>query len=56
MTGRYFADCNEALPSPAANSNHEAARLWHISDAMIKGIPLFFPVPPPNEEETDDPT
>jgi hypothetical protein len=35
VTGRYFADCNEALPSPAATSNREAARLWHISEAMI---------------------
>ncbi|GJN09313.1 hypothetical protein PR202_ga27310 [Eleusine coracana subsp. coracana] len=55
VTGRYFADCNEALPSPAATSNHEAARLWQISEAMIHctnrpkstclgaGIPLLFP-------------
>jgi hypothetical protein len=35
VTGRYFADCNEALPSSAATSNHEAARLWHMSEAMI---------------------
>lgn len=35
VSGRYFADCNEALPSPAATNRHEAARLWRISEAMI---------------------
>nr|CAB3504868.1 unnamed protein product [Digitaria exilis] len=47
MSGRYFADCNEALPSPAATSRHEAARLWRISEAMINAHshddPLLFP-------------
>ena len=34
VSGRYFADCNEALPSPAATNRHEAARLWRISEAL----------------------
>ncbi|KAL6648916.1 hypothetical protein ACP70R_013140 [Stipagrostis hirtigluma subsp. patula] len=37
VSGRYFADCNEALPSPAATNRHEAARLWRVSEAMIDG-------------------
>jgi retinol dehydrogenase-12 len=37
VSGRYFADCNEALPSPAATDRHEAARLWRVSEAMIDG-------------------
>lgn len=35
VSGRYFADCNEAAPSPAATSAPEAARLWRASEAMI---------------------
>ncbi|KAF0916174.1 hypothetical protein E2562_000767 [Oryza meyeriana var. granulata] len=35
VSGRYFADCNETLPSPAASNRHEAARLWQISEAML---------------------
>ncbi|KAG2543991.1 hypothetical protein PVAP13_9NG783900 [Panicum virgatum] len=37
VSGRYFADCNEALPSPAATNRHEAARLWRISEAIVDG-------------------
>ncbi|KAM0888881.1 hypothetical protein ACQ4PT_028060 [Festuca glaucescens] len=37
VSGRYFADCNEALPSPAAASPREASRLWQASEAMISG-------------------
>uniref|UniRef100_A0ACD5TTE3 Uncharacterized protein n=1 Tax=Avena sativa TaxID=4498 RepID=A0ACD5TTE3_AVESA len=37
VSGRYFADCNEAMPSPAASSRSEAARLWQASEAMISG-------------------
>ncbi|XP_037427525.1 short-chain dehydrogenase TIC 32 B, chloroplastic-like [Triticum dicoccoides] len=33
VSGRYLADCNEALPSPAAESRSEAARLWQASEA-----------------------
>ncbi|RLN39480.1 hypothetical protein C2845_PM01G01180 [Panicum miliaceum] len=44
VSGRYFADCNEALPSPAATNRHEAERLWRISEAIIDGsAPLTFP-------------
>jgi retinol dehydrogenase-12 len=35
VSGRYFADCNEALPSPAATNRHEAERLWQISESML---------------------
>ncbi|KAM3262474.1 hypothetical protein ACQJBY_052915 [Aegilops geniculata] len=35
VSGRYLADCNEALPSPAAASRSEAARLWQASEDMI---------------------
>ncbi|XBH58931.1 hypothetical protein VPH35_080279 [Triticum aestivum] len=35
VSGRYLADCNEALPSPAAASRSEAARLWKASEDMI---------------------
>ena len=37
VSGRYLADCNEALPSPAAASRREAARLWQASEDMISG-------------------
>ena len=56
VTGRYFADCNEALPSPAATGSVEAERLWQISEAMVdcsrtrsshqpSDIPLLFSGP-----------
>ncbi|CAL4937292.1 unnamed protein product [Urochloa decumbens] len=50
VSGRYFADCNEALPSPAATNRHEAQRLWQISEAMIDAQQhhhdlLLFPPP-----------
>jgi retinol dehydrogenase-12 len=43
VSGHYFADCNEALPSPAAASRRQAARLWEASEAMISGggIPVL---------------
>lgn len=63
VSGRYFADCNEALPSPAATDRQEAARLWRISeaiadarhhhhhdrsaDAAAAAALLLAPVPPP---------
>ncbi|URD77348.1 KR domain [Musa troglodytarum] len=34
VSGRYFADCNEASPSPLASRAHEAAQLWRASDSM----------------------
>uniref|UniRef100_M8BUX5 Retinol dehydrogenase 14 n=1 Tax=Aegilops tauschii TaxID=37682 RepID=M8BUX5_AEGTA len=35
VSGRYLADCNEALTSSAAASRSEAARLWQSSEDMI---------------------
>ncbi|XP_037423531.1 short-chain dehydrogenase TIC 32 B, chloroplastic-like [Triticum dicoccoides] len=34
VSGRYFADCNEAAPSRLACSAGEAARLWSFSEAI----------------------
>ncbi|XP_022970067.1 short-chain dehydrogenase TIC 32, chloroplastic-like isoform X1 [Cucurbita maxima] len=35
VTGKYFADCNEASPSKLAASLTEAARLWSASEIMV---------------------
>ena len=35
ITGKYFADCNEASPSKIAASLTEAARLWSASEIMV---------------------
>ncbi|XP_039142453.1 short-chain dehydrogenase TIC 32 B, chloroplastic isoform X1 [Dioscorea cayenensis subsp. rotundata] len=35
VTGKYFADCNEAAASKAGCNTAEAARLWRISEEMI---------------------
>ncbi|KAL1828134.1 hypothetical protein ACET3Z_006546 [Daucus carota] len=35
ITGKYFADCNEASPSKLATSSIQAARLWSASEAMV---------------------
>ena len=32
MSGKYFADCNEASPSRLGASSEEAAKLWSFSD------------------------
>ncbi|KAK1306743.1 hypothetical protein QJS10_CPA10g00645 [Acorus calamus] len=37
VSGKYFADCNEASPSKAGSSPTEAARLWLASEAMTSG-------------------
>uniref|UniRef100_A0A453QIB2 Uncharacterized protein n=1 Tax=Aegilops tauschii subsp. strangulata TaxID=200361 RepID=A0A453QIB2_AEGTS len=34
VSGRYFADCNEAAPSRLASSAEEASRLWSFSEAI----------------------
>ncbi|KAK8957766.1 hypothetical protein KSP39_PZI001452 [Platanthera zijinensis] len=34
VTGKYFADCNLASPSPAAGCRREASQLWSASEAM----------------------
>lgn len=35
VSGKYFADCNEASCSSLANDPSQAAELWRISEAMI---------------------
>lgn len=35
ISGKYFADCNEASPSKLATSSTEAARLWSASEVMV---------------------
>ncbi|KAH7841408.1 hypothetical protein Vadar_029554 [Vaccinium darrowii] len=37
VTGKYFADCNEASTSKLGSSRNEAARLWSASEIMISG-------------------
>ncbi|KAI4966446.1 hypothetical protein ZWY2020_059636 [Hordeum vulgare] len=34
VSGRYFADCNEAAPSRLASSAEEASRLWSFSEGI----------------------
>ncbi|XP_062230211.1 short-chain dehydrogenase TIC 32 B, chloroplastic-like isoform X2 [Phragmites australis] len=34
VSGKYFADCNEAAPSRLGASSEEAAKLWSFSDAV----------------------
>jgi NAD(P)-dependent dehydrogenase (short-subunit alcohol dehydrogenase family) len=35
VTGKYFADCREAQPTPVAQDDDAARRLWEISEALI---------------------
>eukprot|EP01018_Ginkgo_biloba_P032425 Gb_01341 [translate_table: standard] len=35
ISGKYFADCNEASCSTLANDPEQTAQLWRISEAMI---------------------
>lgn len=35
ISGKYFADCNEASPSKLATSSTEAARLWSATEVMV---------------------
>lgn len=37
VSGKYFADCNEASPLSLGSSGPEAARLWRASEAMTVG-------------------
>lgn len=37
VTGKYFADCNEASTSKLGSSRNEAARLWSASEIMVSG-------------------
>ncbi|XP_052209470.1 short-chain dehydrogenase TIC 32 A, chloroplastic-like [Diospyros lotus] len=37
VTGKYFADCNEASPSKLGSNSGEDARLWSASELMVSG-------------------
>ncbi|PNY09339.1 short-chain dehydrogenase TIC 32 chloroplastic-like, partial [Trifolium pratense] len=39
VSGKYFADCNEASTSKLGSSSTEAARLWAVSELMISKGP-----------------
>ncbi|KAI9083309.1 hypothetical protein K1719_034675 [Acacia pycnantha] len=39
VSGKYFADCNEASTSKLASNSSEAARLWTASESMISDGP-----------------
>ncbi|XP_028789590.1 short-chain dehydrogenase TIC 32, chloroplastic-like [Neltuma alba] len=39
VSGKYFADCNEASMSKLGSSSTEAARLWATSESMISDGP-----------------
>uniref|UniRef100_J3MAX9 Uncharacterized protein n=1 Tax=Oryza brachyantha TaxID=4533 RepID=J3MAX9_ORYBR len=34
VSGKYFADCNEASPSRLGSSGEEAAKLWRFSEEI----------------------
>lgn len=34
VTGKYFSDCREATPSPAARDDADARRLWDLSERL----------------------
>ncbi|KAJ8424098.1 hypothetical protein Cgig2_000844 [Carnegiea gigantea] len=35
VSGKYFADCNETLPSKSASNSYQAQRLWTFSEIMV---------------------
>ncbi|KAJ4806383.1 NAD(P)-binding Rossmann-fold superfamily protein [Rhynchospora pubera] len=35
VSGKYFSDCNELMPSNLASNSEEALRLWNFSDKLI---------------------
>ena len=37
VSGKYFADCNEASTSKLGSNADEAARLWTASERMVSG-------------------
>lgn len=41
ISGKYFADCNEASPSSPATNLHEAKRLWLMSELLVSS-PLAY--------------
>uniref|UniRef100_A0A2P2IVL3 Short-chain dehydrogenase TIC 32ic-like n=1 Tax=Rhizophora mucronata TaxID=61149 RepID=A0A2P2IVL3_RHIMU len=46
VSGKYFADCNEASASKLGSSSTEAARLWSASEIMVSRDPkaVFDPL------------
>lgn len=42
VSGKYFADCNEASMSKPGSSSTEAARLWEASESMISVGPKYL--------------
>ncbi|XP_031248820.1 short-chain dehydrogenase TIC 32, chloroplastic-like isoform X1 [Pistacia vera] len=39
VSGKYFADCNEAWTSKLGSNSNEAARLWAISELLVSTDP-----------------
>ena len=35
VTGKYFADCREATPTPIAQDDEAAERLWRVSEELV---------------------
>ncbi|XWS61564.1 hypothetical protein CRYUN_Cryun07bG0136200 [Craigia yunnanensis] len=46
VSGKYFADCNEAWTSKPGSNSNEAARLWAASETMVSRHPkpVFDPL------------
>lgn len=46
VSGKYFADCNEASTSKLGSSSKEAERLWSVSEIMASTDPraVFDPL------------
>jgi hypothetical protein len=38
VSGKYFADCNEASPSRLGASSEEASRLWTFSENITEKV------------------
>ncbi len=38
-SGRYFRDCREVEPAPAARDDAAAERLWEVSEALCRRLP-----------------
>lgn len=37
MSGKYFADCNEATPTAVARDAELAKKLWEFSEELTSG-------------------
>lgn len=38
VTGKYFYDCNEELPSKLARDEALARKLWDFSENLVKSV------------------